>query len=127
MEHKQDLEGWAICEIMGHVTIAGYVQVVAMGGAALLRVDVPGNEHQAEFTKLFGASAIYAITPTDEETARHAAGRLAVRPVSLWTVPDPKPRLVDSRADYASADDVDPEDEESSYGDVYEHPEEFPF
>lgn len=116
MANESTFEGWAIVELMGHNTIAGYVSEQVIAGAAMLRVDVPGNESQAEFTKFFGGSAIYGITPTTEEIARHAAGRLAVRPVSTWTVPDPRPRLVDSTAedgdDYADdQDDLDPYDE----------------
>ena len=112
-------EGWAIVELMGHNTIAGYVCEQSQYGVAMLRVDVPGNESQAPFSKFYGGSSIYGITPTTEEIARHAASRLAVRPVSHWTVPDPKPRLVDSVASgmvdeydrYEDADDDDGDDE----------------
>jgi hypothetical protein len=49
--------------------------------------DVPA------FTKFFGGEAIYAITPTDEATARHAVESMKVRPVQVWTVPDRIKRL----------------------------------
>ena len=114
-EQQSAYEGWAIVELMGHNTIAGYVSEQAQYGVAMLRVDVPGNESQAEFTKFFGGTAIYGITPTTEEIARHAASRLAVRPVSHWTVPDPKPRIVDSIADDPN-DDYD----DGSYDDDYD-------
>ena len=104
-------EGWAIVEIMGHNTIAGYVSEQSIAGTAMLRVDVPANEHQPAFTKFYGGSSIYGLTPTTEEIATHAAKRLAVRPVSLWTVPEPQPRqLVDSRA--VEPDFADDEEEE---------------
>jgi len=101
-EQKTTYEGWSIVEIMGHNTIAGYVSEQSIAGVAMLRVDVPGTETQPAYTKFYGGSAVYAITPTTEEIATVAALRLAVRPVSEWTVPDPKPRraLVDSRVEY---------------------------
>jgi len=87
------IQGWAIVELMGHNVIAGQVAEQTIAGAAFLRVDVPGLEGQPGFTKLFGGAAIYAITPTTEEMARQAAGRLATRPVSLWVVPDGRHQL----------------------------------
>lgn len=109
-EQNSAYEGWAVVELMGHNVIAGFVSEQAQYGVAMLRVDVPGNESQAEFTKFYGGSSIYGITPTTEEIARHAAARLAVRPISHWTVPDPKPRIVDSMAD-ATDDDYDDDDD----------------
>jgi hypothetical protein len=43
-QQKEDpgkLETWAIVEVMGHNRFAGYVQQVPMGGAAMIRIDVP--------------------------------------------------------------------------------------
>lgn len=99
-ETKPAFEGWAIVEIMGHNTIAGYVSEVAMFGGAFMRVDVPAHEGQEAYTKFYGCSAIYGVTPTTQEIATKAAARLRVRPVSEWLVPTPTNRqLVDSYAD----------------------------
>ena len=98
-ERQPAYEGYAIVELMGHNTIAGYISEVTIAGAAMLRVDVPAVGEQAGFTKFVGASAIYGITPTTQEIAERAAERLHVKPVSLYLVQPPaRPALVDSLA-----------------------------
>lgn len=79
---------WAIVEIMGHKRYAGHVSEEVLGGASFVRVDVPANGKDAAFSKLFGASSIYCITPVSEEAARIAAGRLQEQPLSEWDLPD---------------------------------------
>jgi nucleotide-binding universal stress UspA family protein len=98
---NEKFEGWCIVELMGHNVIAGYVTEQVMGGAAMLRVDVPAipDETRQAFTKFFAPSAIYGITPTSEEHARTAAERIRARPIDLWIVPNPKPQLVARVAD----------------------------
>lgn len=83
-------EGFAIIELMGRNVIAGYCSQELVAGVAMLRVDVPAVEERPAFTKFFSGGAIYAITPTDEETAQTAATRLRTRPVDLWIVPERK-------------------------------------
>jgi len=90
---EQTISGFGVIELMGHNAIAGAISEVSIAGSAFLRVDVPALAGQPAFTKFFGGSAIYAITPTDEATARQAAERLAIRPVSLWVVPDGRREL----------------------------------
>ncbi len=97
MDENTDFAGWAIMELFGHNQIAGYVTSVALFGTSMLRVDVPGTDDNPGYTKFFGGAAIYAITPTTEEIARAAAGRLDIRPVDTWIVPEPKrPQLPSS-------------------------------
>ena len=51
METDKDpgkLETWAIVEVMGHNRFAGFVQQVPMGGAAMIRVDVPEIPERVE-------------------------------------------------------------------------------
>jgi len=78
-------EQWAIVEIMGHQRLAGKVSEQAIGGASFIRVDVPEVAGCQPFTKLLGSSAIYAITITDEETARAAAGYFQQKPMDEWS------------------------------------------
>ena len=59
---------WAIVELMGHQKIAGKVSEETRLGTVLLRVDVPEIEGCGAFTRYFGGSAVYGITPTDEPT-----------------------------------------------------------
>lgn len=75
---------WAIVEIMGHSRIAGEISEEEIAGTKMLRVDVPATENVSEFTKFYGATAIYAITPTDETTARLAVQSFEVEPVSPY-------------------------------------------
>lgn len=105
-ENQSKFEGWCVVELMGHNIVAGYVTEVVIGGAAMLRVDVPEVGEQAAFSKFYASSAIYGITPTTEENARVAASRIRARPVELWVVPNPKPQLVAK-----VADPLDPEQE----------------
>lgn len=78
---------WAIVEVMGHQTYAGFVQEQTIGGASFIRVDVPAvGEHQA-FTKLLGSGSIYAITPVSEEVAKMRAQTLGRSPLSVWDLP----------------------------------------
>lgn len=105
---KISFEGWAIVELMGRNVIAGYVSEQVIAGAAMLRVDVPATETQEKYTKFFGGTSIYAITPTTEEIVTHAVKRLNVRPVSEWIVPTPTNRqLVDATAEGDQWEDKD--------------------
>lgn len=97
-------EHWAIVELVGRSMIAGFVTEQVIAGAAMLRVDVPELSGQPAFTKFFGGSAVYAITPTTQEIAEAAAQKLTVRPVQEWVIPDPGRQLVDSRASYGEDD-----------------------
>ena len=78
---------WAIIELFGHNLIAGQVSEVSVAGAAMLRVDVPAVRDVPGFTKFYGGGAIYAITPTDQESALHAVNHLQAQPVNVWTIP----------------------------------------
>jgi hypothetical protein len=82
-------EIWGIVEIMGHSIIAGKISEQTVAGAPLLRVDVPtvdGGQGYAipGYTKFYSPGAIYAITPTDEETCKNAAVGLRCRPIEVW-------------------------------------------
>jgi hypothetical protein len=81
---SQTFHSWAIVEIMGHVKIAGLVSEQPIAGCNMLRIDVPETESQQAFTKYYGGSSIYSITPVDETTARIAAKGHQVAPVNAW-------------------------------------------
>ena len=118
---EETFEGWCIVELFGHQQIAGLVQEQAIGGASFVRVDVPAVEGGEAFTKLYGAGAIYAITPTTEEIARIAAARLRIRPVSPYVVPVPARLAAGAPGmdgyEYEGAEEEDEEDiEPFSFG-----------
>ena len=85
---KEKFDKWAIVELFGHQQIAGRVSEAQIGGCSFVRVDVPEVGEQKGFTKFYGNGAIYAITITDEETARAAATYYRQQPIEEWTLRD---------------------------------------
>ena len=102
---------WCIVELMGHTKIAGRCTEQNIAGTNMLRVDVPKTETAAEFTKFYGASAIYAINPVSEEIARGIAQRLQSKPVQAYELPTLNRLSEQERLDYRYEPDqiaVDP-------------------
>lgn len=98
-------ETWAIVEIMGRSRIAGKVSEQSVAGAQMLRVDVPKTSKREAFTKYYSASAIYSITPTDEETATYAAEHFDEPPVQPYILRMPEsPLLAEKVNDYEGDD-----------------------
>ena len=83
---QEKLDLWALVELFGHSKIAGRITEQNIAGTNMLRVDVPETSTQPAFTRFFGASAIYAINPTDETTAKYYADKLQTRPIDTWDV-----------------------------------------
>lgn len=81
IENEGKFATWAIVEIMGHRRLIGYLTEQEIGGVAMLRIDILGEKPA---TQIYGAAAIYCITPVTEKTARRAAGLNRVSPVKLW-------------------------------------------
>lgn len=70
-----ELKAWALVELFGHARIVGFLSQQTFGSGVLFRVDVPdllkeGKIQRKGFTRYFGLSAIYSITPIDEATVR---------------------------------------------------------
>jgi hypothetical protein len=110
---SSNFEGWAVVELFGHQREVGFVTTQVFGAAVLFRIDTPelpereytlerpeqvkqGNSHLwgtigskvkresvPAKTKLVGPSAIYAMTPCTEQTARMAIERMIQPPVIL--------------------------------------------
>jgi hypothetical protein len=72
---------------MGHQKFAGRVTEQALGGASFVRIDIPETPGHPAFTKLFGGSSIYCLTPVTEEVARALAARIRTEPVQPWDIP----------------------------------------
>lgn len=121
-----EYEGFALVEIMGRTQVAGRISEVLIGGATMLRVDVPATPDCPEFTRYYGGSAIYSITPVSQEIAVRAAERLAVMPVPRWWMPVSAPALLEKIASaedehVVSASDYD----DTYYGDSLDDEDEF--
>ena len=72
---EPELKSWALVELFGHQRIVGYLSQQSFGTGVLFRVDVPdltssGKVIREGFTRYFGLSAIYSITPVSEEIVR---------------------------------------------------------
>jgi hypothetical protein len=90
-EQASELKAWALVELFGHQRIVGFLSQQTFGTGVLFRVDVPdllkdGKVVRDGFTRYFGLSSIYSITPISEAHVRellpHVDGTPA-RPMSL--------------------------------------------
>jgi hypothetical protein len=86
MQTQEKFDLWCIVELFGHQKIAGKCTEQNIAGTNMLRVDVPETKSQPAFTRFFGSAAIYAINPVDEETAKHYAEKLEVKPIDSWNI-----------------------------------------
>jgi len=74
-KESDELKSWALVELFGHARVVGYLSQQSFGSGVLFRVDVPdltvcGRVERKGFTRYFGLSAIYSITPMTEEMVR---------------------------------------------------------
>ncbi len=113
MASSESYEGWAILELMGHRRMAGLVGEAKVGGATVLRIDVPGEGDELAGTQFYNPSALYCLTPTTEDVARILARRWGPStPVQPWELAPPSRGAdvdVDEDLDELDDDDVDHE------------------
>lgn len=116
---------WAIVEVMGHQRYAGMVHEQQVAGAGMIRIDVPEVPQDGRcvaleaYTKLFGVSAIYGLTPCTEEAARRYAAMARKRPFELFDTPrlsyaGPSSSYNDDEED----DDFDSQDDDEDEEDI---------
>lgn len=98
-------ESHAIVELMGHARIAGKVSEETIASLTMLRVEVPKTTKRDGYTKYYGPSAIYCITPTDESTAQAAAESFNIPPVNPFVVRMPENPLLAEKVVYDDDDD----------------------
>lgn len=91
----EKFEAWGIVELMGHQRAAGRMSEQTVGGANLLRVDIPDGENFR--TVFYGSSAIYAVHVTDETIARASAAAQGTRPTYAYEVSDSLRKLAAPR------------------------------
>lgn len=114
MEEQSKFSGWAVVEIMGHNKEIGFVTTEYFGGPALFRIDQPafpereyilerpqwigetyapiGTKVQRDAmpgkTAYVGPSAVFRLTPCDEDTARRAIERMMPAPIKVLSIPE---------------------------------------
>lgn len=99
-------ETWAFVELYGHRQLAGKVTEQQVAGSTFLRVDVPEQDEHPPITRLYGANAIYSITPCTEEVAKAALRRLRPDPLPFY-VPELIPQVPAITAGEERGDDWD--------------------
>lgn len=141
MEDSQanQIDTWAIVEIMGRQQLAGYVRTATLGSACMLRVDVPELAEEIEsqqtmdyekgrydirpvklegvpaFTRYLGISAIFSLTPCTEEFARAAQKRMRARPPAVVDMPRALPAPA-----HATGFDDDDDDDDDDRDEIYD-------
>lgn len=73
---------WAVLELMGHRKLAGKVTEATIGGAGMIRLDIPDGP-----TQFYSPASVYCLTPVAEETARAFAKTHTPEPVTRWELP----------------------------------------
>lgn len=104
MNETEIFKDWAILELMGHRRLAGMVTEQTIGGAAFIRIDIPGADGKSS-TQFYSPAAVYAITPTTEELARAVAASSQPAPVQRWELPQLKEP--EEQGSYAGEEDDD--------------------
>ena len=121
-EMTERFESWAVVEVFGHQTFAGFATEQSIGGCSFVRVDVPelpevpengyyrAKPAQPAFTKMFSQGAIYSITPCDEAMARAVANNRRAEPLNIAIMP--VARQIETRRDDDYIDSPVEDDEE---------------
>ena len=81
-ETNPKFETWAIVELFGHTQLSGKVSTETIAGQEFIRIDVPKTDQCPEFTKYHQPSAVYGMTPVNEEYAIKMASRIAAKPIN---------------------------------------------
>ena len=96
-EGREEFEGWAILELMGHRKLAGYVRPATIAGSGVIRIDVPARLGGVTATQYYSPAALYALTPVAEELARRLAALYQPEPITRWELPAEAVHRVDAQ------------------------------
>lgn len=66
-------EYWAVVEMMGHQRTGALVSEAVLAGAAVLKLQIPGDGAEWRAVQLVPTATLYRLTVCDEDTARAAA------------------------------------------------------
>jgi hypothetical protein len=81
---EDSFKTWGILELMGHRKMCGEISEQQIGGAGMVRIDVPNPKGEPVLTQYYSPQAVYCITPTTEEIARSMAARMDTTPPAVW-------------------------------------------
>lgn len=108
---------WVICELMGHVRLAGRMTEQQVAGGHFLRLDIHKEEGPAVITQLIPpppGGPVYRITITTEAVARKIGGRSVPEPVARWELEPAKPFDAEAHTGW-TADDGNDGDENGPF------------
>jgi hypothetical protein len=60
---------WCLVELYGRQKIAGRVTEATLAGGAFLRVDVPKENGEIDYTRFYGTNAVYSMSPVSKQIA----------------------------------------------------------
>jgi hypothetical protein len=95
----------ALVELLGRQQIAGMVSEQVIAGSGFVRVDVPETSRRPAYTRFFGTSAIYSITPVDESVMTRLAAQIYTPDIVPLTAPV-------RQLDVADHDEIDEENDD---------------
>lgn len=81
-EKKVNFSCWAVVELFGHNQLAGKVTEQVIAGQSFIRIDVPKTKLCPEFTKYHLPTAVYGLTPVDEDYATRMAELINAQPIN---------------------------------------------
>jgi hypothetical protein len=83
MEETQvKFESWALVDLFGHNQLAGKVTEQVIAGQSFVRIDVPKTNQCPAFTKYHLPTAVYGLTPVEEDYATRMAERISAQPIN---------------------------------------------
>lgn len=83
MENAQTkFETWAVVELFGHTKLAGKVSEETISAQQFVRIDIPATSKCPAFTKYHHPTAVYGLTPVDEEYATKMAEKIQAQPIN---------------------------------------------
>jgi hypothetical protein len=118
-------ESWAMVELFGHNQLSGKVTEQVIAGQSFIRIDVPATPNCPAFTKYHLPTAIYGLTPVDEEYATKMAERIAAKPINDYKHHEVISEIIKERLLKLNAPDSNKDDSEYE-GSIY-NDEELPF
>jgi hypothetical protein len=99
VSEQTSFKSWCIVELMGHVTLAGFVRETEIGGGKLFQIEVPASNGAQAFTSFFGSSSVYKMTPVDEATVTAICSRKAQQPFTSWELQQAFDKMINVHKD----------------------------
>jgi hypothetical protein len=109
---QEQFEIWGILELMGRQRIAGKITERVIAGSGFLEVSVPETKSNPKFTRFISPGSLYAINPTDEQTAKIYAENLQVKPIDAWDISAFMKKVEERRLELAASPKEEAEEED---------------